>query len=509
MNYEAFRKLIEKKTKITQEDYEKMTRRYGGKIIAEMFEKYLNDESVKEDQLKFDRTSYYVELTSKDTESLKTENAQGDIYSEDMLRMYLKEISSSEVLSPEEEIELFSEVQAGRDYIKSIDFNYDNVLEYLKTIGFTALNSNKVYEAEDGVEYLKQYISTLDINSTEEIAFNNKVLEELYKYSEYLKVRNKFVDCNLKLVVATAKRYANKGLDYVDLVQEGNIGLMRAIEKFDVNMGNKFSTYAVWWIRQSITRGIADKARTIRLPVHVIEKYLKITAFEKALAEKLNRVPTDEEVVENYRQMVINNLKAEGHKNPTNTQINSRALTLESYKSIKEYGLTPTSLSKPVGDEGDSTLEEFIPDSKFEDGKTERQMAYEDVFKAVLPTLSPREQVILAARFGLKFDEYIPFDVFTDCLRSYNKYNHVGYDKKYIFDFYSQLDKTEEEHTLDYCGRKLGITRERVRQIEASALRKLRFKPEVRALRDQDEPYVFTPKTKKLHRYVSQNKRKK
>ena len=321
------------------------------------------------------------EITDIEEEDLVDPNTLVDSFAiDDPVRMYLKEIGKVALLTPEEEINLAQKMNAG------------------------ALAQEQLDEAE-----------TSDF-PPEDLAQLKKLVKEGDR------AKQKLAEANLRLVVSIAKRYVGRGMLFLDLIQEGNLGLIKAVEKFDYTKGYKFSTYATWWIRQAITRAIADQARTIRIPVHMVETINKVIRVSRQLLQELGHDPSPEEISEEMNMPV------------------------DKVREILKIAQEPVSLETPIGEEEDSHLGDFVPDdSASEPSEAASFTLLKEQLVDVLGTLTPREEKVLKLRFGIE---------------------------------------DGRTRTLEEVGKEFNVTRERIRQIEAKALRKLRHPSRSKKLKD-------------------------
>ncbi len=306
--------------------------------------------------------------------------------------------------------ESFSDIEAGLS-------NVDNMSEYGEEEESDNVLAQDGLIIDDPVKMYLKEIGKVDLLSTEQ---ELELAEKMANGDE--RAKQKLVESNLRLVVSIAKRYVGRGMFFLDLIQEGNLGLMKAVEKFDYTKGYKFSTYATWWIRQAITRAIADQARTIRIPVHMVETINKVLRVSRQLLQELGREATTEEIA------------------------NKMNMSVEKVRDIMKLAQEPVSLETPIGEEEDSHLGDFIPD---DDAPAPAEAASYTLLREqlceVLHTLTPREEHVLKLRFGLE---------------------------------------DGRSRTLEEVGKVFNITRERIRQIEAKALRKLRHPSRSKRLRD-------------------------
>ena len=296
----------------------------------------------------------------------------------------------------------------------------DPVRMYLKEIGRVALLTAQ--EEVDLAMRIEQVCSPRTRSREASIRSTNELAELRWDERDGHMAKRHLVEANLRLVVSIAKRYVGRGMAFLDLIQEGNLGLIRAVEKFDYAKGFKFSTYATWWIRQAITRAIADQARTIRIPVHMVETINKLIRIQRQLLQDLGREPTADEIAEQME------------------------LPPEKVREIQKISQEPVSLETPVGEEEDSNLGDFIEDSEAPVPLERASFKLlQEQLETVLHTLSEREKEVIRLRFGL-------------------------------------VDG--QPRTLEDVGKKFGVTRERIRQIESKTLSKLRHPSRSQKLRD-------------------------
>ncbi len=280
----------------------------------------------------------------------------------------------------------------------------------------TYVNGDLVHATTDALQLFLNEAGRYKLLTAEEEVDLAKRIERGDKAAKDL-----MINSNLRLVVSIAKKYQGHGLSLLDLIQEGIIGLIRAVEKFDWRRGFKFSTYATWWIRQAVQRGVANKSRTIRIPVHILERETKIARAERELVTQLERQPTDEEIAKRAK------------------------LPIKQVREVRKAARAVTSLDKPIGDEGDASLGDVIASEEHDFDEEIHVGLTEQTLRRAVESLSEREQDVLKLRYGMNGDQ--------------------------------------EPKSLDEIGRRLGLTRERVRQIEAQALERLAVNREIEALR--------------------------
>jgi RNA polymerase primary sigma factor len=331
-----------------------------------------------------------------------------------------KDKASGDFVWDEEESEALRQARKDAELTASAD----SVRAYLKQIGKVALlNAEEEVELAKRIEaglYATQLMAELAEKGEKLPAAQRRDMSWICRDGD--RAKNHLLEANLRLVVSLAKRYTGRGMAFLDLIQEGNLGLIRAVEKFDYTKGYKFSTYATWWIRQAITRAMADQARTIRIPVHMVEVINKLGRIQRELLQDLGREPTPEELA---KEMDI---------------------TPEKVLEIQQYAREPISLDQTIGDEGDSQLGDFIEDSEAVVAVDAVSFTLlQDQLQSVLETLSEREAGVVRLRFGL-----------TD----------------------------GQPRTLDEIGQVYGVTRERIRQIESKTMSKLRHPSRSQVLRD-------------------------
>ena len=377
-------------------------------IKEDLLEKYQKDQVLYQKDIA--SATEHLDLSDEDTDELFDWLTKNDIEVSDDEDINLNDPSI--VLDEADDIGDFDDLDLDDDFDED-----DTLASDIESLELSFANSSQA-KINDPVKMYFKVIGRVDLLNPED---EPEIARRIQEGDE--EAKKILIAANLRLVVSIAKKYVGRGMLFLDLIQEGNMGLVKAVEKFDYTKGFKFSTYATWWIRQAITRAIADQARTIRIPVHMVETINKLTRIQRQLVQDLGRDPTAEEIAE----------KMEG-------------ITPEKVREIQKIALEPVSLETPIGEEDDSHLGDFLEDENaMSPDEYANNQLLKDEINLVLQGLTDREEKVLRLRFGL-------------------------YDGR--------------TRTLEEVGREFNVTRERIRQIEAKALRKLKHPTRSKRLKD-------------------------
>ena len=393
-------------------EYYELIEKYGEKNVITAFRTLLVNSKNDDSKMRILQKYSYAYITIDIENLVIDKNSYKKLcnkYGEDNVDKYIIEYE-----------EIGTNAKISDNISKILDFLVKDEEEKEENITNNDFNNDVIVDdyTDDPVkQYLKEIgkIPTFSEDEEKEIfrKYNNAIDEK-----EKIKISQEIVTANLKLVVSIAKKYVKPSYSILDVIQDGNIGLMKAIDKYDLNRGYKFSTYAPWWIKQSITRALSEKSRMIRLPVHICELIRKVTANREKLAYELGREPNDDELAK------------------------SLGISVQRLKEVTTSINDPISLQTPVGEEDDESIESFVPDETHSIEEDYYKFELKDLFSDIFSTLSPREQKVIKLRFGIDNDKIL---------------------------------------TLEEVGNVLGVTRERVRQIESKVLRKLKKNKNLRS----------------------------
>jgi len=511
LTYEDISEMLYQREDVGPEQVDQVLEKMAAAGI-EVLDARVDDQSSAKEATKVKRVASKKKKTRKKAKKKKKKDTTAGASLDDPVRMYLKEIGRVDLLSPEEEISLAKRIETGDESLAEMlavpdlwttvvgslqelidagerareqltsseqavaEFKHRQAIQQAAKAEEVLRRLQMAIESEEKVPAIKDL---LEKNRTVERywelgkrAFRDKLREEKpKKYEATLKrldeldffindgavAKRKLTEANLRLVVSIAKKYISRGMLFLDLIQEGNLGLIRAVEKFNYKKGFKFSTYATWWIRQAITRALADQARTIRIPVHMVETINRLIRVSRQLLQELGRDPSVEEITREMYPIDVEEIRAATSKSygreldaedgiVQEEIARKKKFTEERVREIMKIAQEPISLETPIGDEEDSHLGDFIEDS---DAVAPAEAASSQLLKEkmedVLENLTEREKKVLQLRFGLE---------------------------------------DGRSRTLEEVGQEFGVTRERIRQIEAKALRKLRHPTRSKWLKD-------------------------